>query len=136
MVSALPNTAVTVPELPNAMVVPLIVTELLVSEALAMFVSVLVEPLIVLFVSVVVLEAVTTATPLEVSDVNAPVAGVVAPIVALLIVAPPSIATALIVPPVMFTELAFCVDMVPKPLTSVLGIVADAVMTEVPLPFT
>ena len=45
-----------------------------------MFVSVLVAPLIVLFVSVVVLDAVTTATPFDVSDVNAPVDGMIAPI--------------------------------------------------------
>ena len=106
------------------------------SEALPMFVSVLVAPLIVLFVSVVVLDAVTTATPFDVSDVNAPVDGIIAPIVALLMVTPPSIATPSIVPPVIATELLFSNAMVPKPDTSVFGIVADAVNAEVPLPFT
>jgi len=127
---------VTVPDEPSAIVVPLIVTELLVSDALPMFVSVLVAPLIVLFVSVVVLDAVTTATPFDVSDVNAPVDGMVAPIGTLSIVHPPSIVTPLIVPPVIDTELLFCADMVPKPVISELGTVATAVNAEVPLPFT
>jgi len=125
-----------VPELPSAIGVPLIVNELFTRDALAIFVSVLVNPLIVLFVSVVVLDAVTTEAPLEVSDVNAPVDGVLAPIVVLSIVDPLPIATASSVPPVIFTELAFCVDIVPKPVISVFGIVLDAVMTDVPLPFT
>lgn len=110
--------------------------ELLVSDALPIFVSVLVAPLIVLFVSVVVLDAVTTATPFDVSDVNAPVDGMVAPIGTLSIVHPPSIVTPLIVPPVIDTELLFCDDMVPKPVISELGTVATAVNAEVPLPFT
>jgi hypothetical protein len=116
--------------------VPLIVIELLVSDALPIFVSVLVEPLIVLFVSVVVLDAVTTATPFDVSDVNAPVDGIVAPIGALSIVQPPSIATPLIVPPVIDTELLFSFAIVPNPVMSDLGIVETAVNAEVPLPFT
>ena len=41
-----------------------------------------------------------------------------------------------IVPPVMATALAFCVDIVPKPVMSVLGIVAEAVMALVPAPLT
>ena len=41
-----------------------------------------------------------------------------------------------IVPPVIVTELAFWVDIVPRPVMSVLGIVADAVMADVPLPLT
>lgn len=55
--------------------------------------------------------------------VNAPAAGVVPPIVA-----------PLIVPPVMATELASCVDIVPKPVMSLLGTVLDAVNALVPLP--
>lgn len=39
-------------------------------------------------------------------------------------------------PPVIATLFAFCVDMVPKPVMSVLGIVVEAVNAEVPLPFT
>ena len=57
--------------------------------------------------------------------VNAPVEGVVAPI------AVPST-----VPPVIETLLAFCVDIVPSPVISVLGIVDDAVNADVPLPLT
>jgi hypothetical protein len=55
--------------------------------------------------------------------VNAPVDVVVAPI-----------DVPLIVPPVMATEPAFCVDIVPKPVIAVLGIVVDAVNALVPLP--
>ncbi|NBT76805.1 MAG: hypothetical protein EBT15_12770, partial [Betaproteobacteria bacterium] len=51
--------------------------------------------------------------------------GVVAPIVALLIV-----------PPVMATLFAFCVAIVPKPEMSALGIAADAVSALVPDPLT
>ena len=40
------------------------------------------------------------------------------------------------VPPVIATESALCVDIVPKPVMSVLGIVADAVIADVPLPLT
>ena len=126
----------TVPDEPSAIVVPLIVTELLVSDELAIFDNVFVLPLIDLFVNVVVLPAVTTASPFDVSDVNAPVDGMIAPIVALLIVTPPSIATPSIVPPVIDTELLFSVAIVPKPVMSELGIVAEAVNAEVPLPFT
>ena len=39
-------------------------------------------------------------------------------------------------PPVMATELAFCVDIVPKPEISVFGMVALAVNALVPLPLT
>jgi hypothetical protein len=60
-----------------------------------------------------------------VAVVNAPVVAVVAPIVV------PSIA-----PPVTATEFAFCVDIVPKPVMSVFGIVADAVNAVVPAPLT
>jgi hypothetical protein len=60
-----------------------------------------------------------------VTVVKVPAAAVVAPIV-----------VPLIVPPVIATLLAFCVDMVPKPEMSVLGILAEAVKAEVPLPLT
>ena len=39
-------------------------------------------------------------------------------------------------PPVTDIALEFCVDIVPKPVTSVLGTVELAVNAEVPLPFT
>lgn len=52
IVNALVAVAVTVPEPPNEIAVPLTVTELLVSEALPMFDSVLLAPEIVLLVSV------------------------------------------------------------------------------------
>ena len=55
--------------------------------------------------------------------VNAPVDAVVAPIV-----------VPLIEPPVIVTELALCVDIVPRPVMAVLGIVEDAVKAPVPLP--
>ena len=61
----------------------------------------------------------------EVRLVNAPVEAVVAPIV-----------VPLIVPPVIATLLALCVDIVPKPDMSVLGMLAEAVKAEVPLPLT
>ena len=64
------------------------------------------------------------ALPVAPRVVNAPVEGVVAPI-----------DVPLIVPPVIVTELAFCVDIVPRPVMSVFGIVADAVKALVPLPF-
>jgi len=136
IVKALATADVTVPEEPSGITVPLTVIELLVSDELAIFDNVFVLPLIDLFVSVVVLDAVTTGEPFDVSDVNAPVDGIIAPIVALLMVTPPSIATPSIVPPVIDTELLFSNAMVPKPDTSVFGIVADAVNAEVPLPFT
>jgi hypothetical protein len=41
-----------------------------------------------------------------------------------------------IVPPVIATALAFCVDIVPRPVMAVLGIVVEAVMVPVPLPNT
>ena len=62
--------------------------------------------------------------------VKVPAAGVESPITVLLIVEP------VIVPPVMATALAFWVDMVPKPVIDVLGIVVLAVITPVPLPYT
>ena len=58
-----------------------------------------------------------------VTVVNLPVDAVVAPIDV------PSI-----VPPVIATALAFCVDIVPKPVIAVLGIVVDADTALVPLP--
>lgn len=59
-----------------------------------------------------------------VTVVNAPVDVVVAPI-----------DVPLIVPPVIATALAFCVDIVPKPVIAVFGIVVDAENAEVPLPY-
>ena len=41
-----------------------------------------------------------------------------------------------IVPPVIDTALAFWVDIVPRPVMSVLGMVAEAVMADAPLPLT
>ena len=123
----------TVPDEPSEIATPLIVTVLFTSDAFAMFVSVLEDPLIVLFVSVVVLDAVITAAPLDVSVVNAPVEGVVAPIgvpSSVLV----SMLTPVMPPPVIFTEVLFCVDIVPKPVIAVFGIVVDAVMVDVPLP--
>jgi len=60
-----------------------------------------------------------------VSEVNAPVDGVVAPTV-----------VPLIEPPVIATAFAFWVDIVPKPVMFVFGIVVLAVMALVPLPYT
>lgn len=57
--------------------------------------------------------------------VKAPVLAVDAPTV-----------VALMDPPVMATAPAPCVDMVPRPLISVFGIVADAVMAVMPVPLT
>ena len=65
------------------------------------------------------------AVPVLVSVVNAPVPAVVAPTV-----------VPLTVPPVIATAIAFCVDIVPKPVMSVLGTVAEAVRADVPLPLT
>ena len=59
-----------------------------------------------------------------VTVVNAPVDVVVAPIV-----------VPLIGPPVIATALAFCVDIVPRPVIAVLGIVVDAVTALVPFPY-
>jgi hypothetical protein len=56
---------------------------------------------------------------------NAPVDAVVAPM-----------DVPLIVPPVIATVFAFWVDIVPSPVIEVFGIVADAVIAEVPLPYT
>ena len=41
----------------------------------------------------------------------------------------------LMVPPVIATAFAFCVDIVPKPVMSVLGMLATPVTADVPLPF-
>ena len=60
-----------------------------------------------------------------VTVVNLPVDVVVAPI-----------DVPLIVPPVMATLLAFCVDIVPKPVMSVFGMVDEADIALVPLPDT
>jgi hypothetical protein len=57
--------------------------------------------------------------------VNDPVLAVEAPIV-----------VPLIEPPVIRTDVAFWVDMVPKPEIAVFGIVGDAVGAEVPFPYT
>jgi hypothetical protein len=59
-----------------------------------------------------------------VTVVNAPVDVVVAPMDV------PSI-----VPPVIATALAFCVDIVPKPVIAVFGMVVDAVTALVPFPY-
>ena len=56
------------------------------------------------------------------------------PVIAAAVVAP--IVAPLIVPPVIATEVASCVDIVPKPVMSVFGIVADAVNAVVPAPLT
>ena len=61
--------------------------------------------------------------PVAPSVVNAPVDGVV-----------PPIAAPLIVPPVIVIALAFWVDIVPKPVMAVFGIVVEAVIADVPLP--
>ena len=58
------------------------------------------------------------------TEVNVPAAGVVAPI-----------DVPFTVPPVIATEDAFCVDIVPRPVMSVLGMVAEPVNALVPLPF-
>jgi hypothetical protein len=57
--------------------------------------------------------------------VNVPAAAVVAPTV-----------VPFIEPPVIATEVAFCVDIVPKPVMSVFGIVEEAVNAVVPAPLT
>ena len=48
----------------------------------------------------------------------------------------PPIVVPLIEPPVIATLFAFCVDIDPRPLIAVLGIVAEAVITPAPLPYT
>ena len=65
------------------------------------------------------------ASPVAPSVVNAPEAGV-----------DPPIGVPLIEPPVIATDEAFWAAIVPKPVMSVLGIVAEAVKALVPLPFT
>ena len=67
--------------------------------------------------------------------VNVPAAAVPAPMGVLLIVPPVMVAPAT-VPPVTATLLAFWVDIVPRPVTSVFGMLALAVIAEVPLPLT
>lgn len=122
---------------PNDTAVEPIVIELLVSALFGRLVNVLDEPLIDLLVNVCELSVSTNVllagivvpfkTVVELLDsvVNAPVDGVEAPIV-----------VPLIAPPVIATALAFCVDMVPKPVMAVLGMVVLAVMMPVPLPYT
>lgn len=60
-----------------------------------------------------------------VTVVNAPVDVVVAPI-----------DVPLMVPPVIATAPALCVDIVPRPVIAELGIVVEAVIALVPLPYT
>lgn len=52
------------------------------------------------------------------------------------IVMPSKVVRFVMLPPVIATLAAFWVDIVPKPVMSVLGIVVDAVMAVVPVPFT
>ena len=85
------------------------------------------------------LELVRNAPPLEPeASKNGPTnlvfAVIVVPVTAAAVVAPT--VAPLIVPPVMATALAAWVDIVPRPVMSVLGMVADAVITPVPLPLT
>ena len=135
IVNALPRTADTVPDEPSAIAVPLIVIELFTSDPLAIFISVLVEPLIVLFENVAAPDAVVTTSPFDVNVVNAPDEGVVAPM-GVSLIDPVVIVTPVREPPVIETELLFSFAIVPNPVMSELGIVADAVMTDAPLPFT
>ena len=51
-------------------------------------------------------------------------------------VLPSNVVRLLIEPPVIATLEADCVDIVPRPVISVFGIVEDAVIALVPLPFT
>jgi hypothetical protein len=86
------------------------------------------------FATWVVLATVNGAVPVVTVDVITPDAEIVvkAPVDAVVTpIAVPSIA-----PPVTATEFAFCVDMVPKPVMSVLGIVEEAVSADVPVPLT
>ena len=62
---------------------------------------------------------------MAVTVVKLPVAAVVAPTV-----------VPLIVPPVIATAPALCVDIVPSPVIAVLGIVVEADIALVPLPYT
>ena len=89
------------------------------------------------FVGAVVIVPVVIET-----EVNAPVEGVVAPTDVLLIVLPVMVAldtvVPLIVPPVIATAFASCVDIVPKPETCVLVIAigVSAIAVNWPWPFT
>ena len=65
---------------------------------------------------------------------NCVVAVIVVPRTVDAVVAPTEVPS--IVPPVIATELAACVAIVPKPVISVLGIVVEAVKADVPLPLT
>ena len=67
----------------------------------------------------------SVALPVAPSVVNAPDEGVV-----------PPIAVLLMEPPVIATALAFWVDIVPNPVMAVFGMVVDAVMADVPFPYT
>jgi hypothetical protein len=117
------------------------VTELFVSELLSMFVSVLLEPLMVLFVSVCVpvsvatvlsIAIVTGTLPLKLVPVK-PVPMVSAfGVAAVIVVLPPKL-TAL---PLIVTELFVSCKLVINPLRSVVGMVLLAVRADVPLPFT
>jgi hypothetical protein len=154
-----PVSVVIVP--PSDTAVDPIVIELFVRALFGRFVKVLDAPLIVLLVSVCELSVSTSVllagivvpfsvvVELLVSVVNAPAAGVVPPIEPLSeplvldsevntpedgVVAP--IVVPLIAPPVIATALAFWVDIVPKPVMSVFGMVVLAVMALVPLPYT
>ena len=109
---------------------PLIVMALFVKLEFPILLIVLEAPLIVLLVIVwlavlVVTASLFTVAEVDARDVKAPAAGVIDPMV-----------VPLIAPPEMATKLALCVDMVPNPVMSVLGIVAEAVRAEVPAPLT
>jgi hypothetical protein len=65
---------------------------------------------------------------------NCVVAVIVVPRTVEAVVAPTDVPS--IVPPVMATAPADCVDIVPKPVISVFGIVVEAVMAVVPVPLT
>ena len=120
---------------PSATMSEPIVIELFVSALFGRFMNVFTEPLIDLLLSVCELSVSTSVllagivvpfsvvVELLVSVVNAPVAAVVAPTV-----------VPLIAPPVIATAFAFWMDIVPKPVMSELGIVAEAVNGLVPLP--
>ena len=127
-------------EPPKLTVDPFIVTALLVSELLPILLNVLLLPLIVLLVSICEAVNVAIVSPLILPlvaemFVNAPDAGVVAPIGVLSKLSKVS-ATPDIVPPVIATALAFCIAIVPKPDISLVGIAATDVIGEEPLPFT
>lgn len=65
---------------------------------------------------------------------NCVVAVMVVPRTVVAVVAPTVVP--FIEPPVIATEFEFCVDIVPKPVMAVLGIVVEAVIVPVPLPYT